>query len=113
METKDLKGAFIDSLKRNYKQIREDRAAAIVEVAQLKYKRKIEDLEMELSDMKRQQENMIDLSPTTTTNLVLPSDFNPDDYIVKDLELGVKIRNTEIKLEVAKKRFVHLFGGNN
>jgi len=104
-------GAFIVSLKRNNKQIRDDRATAIVETTQLKYKRKIEDLEMSIRDMKRDQDNMLDLSPTNAQSLVLASDFNEEAYIQKDLELGVKIRNEEIKLEIAKKRFDYLFGG--
>lgn len=37
-------GAFIESLKRNNRQIREDRALNISEDAELLYKRKIEDL---------------------------------------------------------------------
>lgn len=104
-------GAFIDSLKRNNKQIRDDRATAIAEDTQLVYKREIEDLEINIRKMKREQENMLDLSPTDARSLVLASDFDSKDYVNKDLELGVKIRNAEIKLEIAKKRYVYLFGG--
>ena len=46
-------GAFIDSLKRNNKQIHED--------AEMLYKRKIEDLEVEIKRVKRDQENMLAL----------------------------------------------------
>ena len=108
---KNFNGAFIGSLKRNNKQIREDRAEAIVETARLKYKRKVEDLEMELGEMKREQDNMLDLSPTNAQSLTLASDFDSDGYIINDLDLGIKIRNTEIKLEVAQKRFEYLFVG--
>jgi len=109
-DSKKFNGAFIDSLKRNNKQIRDDRAEAIVETAHLKYKRKVEDLEMELGEMRREQDNMLDLSPTNAQSLTLASDFDSDGYIISDLELGIKIRNTEIKLEVAQKRFEYLFG---
>ena len=109
MDELNEKGAFISSLKRNNKQIRDDRAASIVETTQLKYKRKIEDLEMSIKDMKRDQENMLDLSPTTTQSLVMASDFDSDAYIQKDLDLGVKIRNEEIKLDITKKRYAYLF----
>ena len=61
--------------------------------------------------MKREQENMLDLSPTDATSLMLASDFESKEYVAKDLELGVKIRNTKIKLEIAKKRYAYLFGG--
>jgi len=105
-------GAFIESLKRNNKQIREDRATAISEDTDLIYKRVIEDLDLEIKKMKREQENMLDLSPTNAQSLILASDFSSPDYVTKDIELGIKIRNTEIKLEIAKTRYKYLFGGS-
>jgi hypothetical protein len=104
-------GAFVSSLKRNNKQIRDDRAAAIAEDTELVYKRKIEDIEMEIKKMKRDQESMLDLSPTNAMNLVIASDFNSAVYAEKDVNLGLKIRNSEIELEIAKKRYAYLFGG--
>lgn len=104
-------GAFFDSLKRNNKQIRNDRATAIAEDTELVYKRKIEDLEINIRKMRREQENMLDLSPTTTQSLILASDFNCDEYVEKEIELGIKIRNTEITLEIARQRYQYLFGG--
>lgn len=104
-------GAFLASLKRNNKQIRDDRAEAILSIARLKYRRKIEDIDMYIQDMKREQENMIDeMSPTTTQSLIVASDFDAEKYLQKDLELGVKIRNEEIRLEIAKTRYTYLFG---
>ena len=104
-------GAFITSLRRNNKQIRDDRANSISEDTELIYKRQIEDLQVSLKRMKREQENMLDLSPTDANSLVLASDFDSQGYVNKDIELGVKIRNTEIKLEIAQARYQHLFGG--
>jgi len=110
MEEVKKDGAFIASLKRNNKQIREDRAAAIGEDTQLLYKRKIEDLQVTIRRMERELENMLDLSPTNATSLVLASDFDSASYVEKDIELGVKIRNESIKLEIAQKRYSYLFG---
>lgn len=104
-------GAFQTALKRNNSKIRQDRADAISEDAQLVFKRAIEDMEMSIKRMVREQENMLDMSPTDATSLVLASDFDAGEYVKKEVELGVKIRNEEIKLEIAKKRFVYLFGG--
>lgn len=106
----EKQGAFLSSLKRNNKQIRDDRAVAIGESAQLIYKRAVEDLEVDIKQMKRDQENMLDLSPTNSMSLVVASDFKADEYVKKDLALGVEIRNAEIKLEIAKKRYNYLFG---
>jgi len=104
-------GAFFSSLKRNNRQIRDDRATAIAEDTQLIYKRSIEDLELSIKKMQREQENMLDLSPTNAMSLVLASDFDSDEYARKDVELGVKIRNAEIKLEISRTRYGYLFGG--
>jgi hypothetical protein len=111
-EKKEEVGAFIASLKRNNAKIREDRATSIAEDTQVIYKRKIEDLELSIKKMKREQENMLDLSPTNADSLVLASDFQSDAYVTKDVELGVKIRNAEITLEIARARYNYLFGGN-
>lgn len=110
MGNESVKGAFIASLKRNNKQIRDDRALAIYEDTELLYKRQMEDLDVQLKRMKREQENMLDLSPTDARSLVLASDFDSAEYCRKDVELGVQIRNTEIKLEIAQKRYSYLFG---
>lgn len=110
-ETEKKVGAFFESLKRNNKQIRDDRATAISEDAQLIFRRKIEDLDMLIKRMKRERENMLDMSPTNAQSLVLATDFNAEEYVQKDIDLGVKIRNEEIKLEIAKTRYTYLFGG--
>lgn len=104
-----LTGAFIDSLKRNNTKIREDRAIAIGESAQMRYKRKIEDLEMELKQLKRDRDNMMDLSPASADSLVLASDFDAQTFVDKDVQIGITIRNLEIQLEIARERYNHLF----
>lgn len=109
-EEKKTEGAFIASLKRNNKQIRDDRATAIADDAQIMYRRSVEDLEVKIKRMRRDRENMLDLSPENAMSLKLASDFNAADYVSKDIELGVKIRNAEIQLEIAKKQYEHLFG---
>lgn len=45
MADEKREGAFLSSLKRNNKQIRDDRATAIAEDAQVLYRRTVEDLE--------------------------------------------------------------------
>lgn len=106
-----LPGAFMESLFRNNKKIRDDRALAIGEAAQMIYKREIEDLAMSIKQKSRERDAMMDLSPTTAESLVLASDFDAKTFVAKDLALGVEIRNLEIKLEIAQKRYAFLFGG--
>ena len=104
-----MKGVFVESLVRNNKKIREDRAIAIAEAAQLIYKREVEDLTLQIRELVRERDAMLDLSPTTADSLVLASDFNAKEFVLKDIELGVKIRNFEIKLEIASNRYKKLF----
>lgn len=104
-----LKGAFVQSLTRNNKKIKQDRAVAITENTQILFKRKVEDLDLEIKRTKRDRDNMLDLSPTTSDSLVLASDFDAEAFVKKDIELGVKIRNLEIAYDIAKNRYNHLF----
>jgi hypothetical protein len=102
-------GAFFANLNRNNKSIKRDRAVAIAEDAQLLYKREIEDLEVQRRKLQRERQNMLDLSPTNADSLVLASDFNAKAFVEKDIEIGVKLRNIEIKLDIAKKSYDELF----
>lgn len=103
-------GAFQETLMRNNKKIRQDRAIVIIEAAHINFKRAVEDLEIEIKQVKRDRENMLDLSPHHAQDLMVASDFNAESFVKKDIELGIRIRNLEIKRDVAKTRFIHLFG---
>ncbi len=104
-------GAFKASLKRNNKEIRSDRADAIEEDAQLIFKRKVEDLDVEVKRLKRDRDNMLDMSPDNAMSLKLAENFDSRAFVDKDIALGVEIRNTEIRLEIAQNRYAHLFEG--
>ncbi len=106
----ELKGRFVENLTRNNKKIRTDRALAIVEGAELLFKRRVEDLSTEIKTLKRERESLLDLSPTNADSLVLASDFNPGQFVEKYLQLGVKIRNKEIELNIASQSYTDLFG---
>jgi len=108
-ENLEFKGVFFESLSRNNSKIRKDRAVSIAEDAEMIYRREIEDMIVELKKLRRERENMLDLSPTTTDSLILASDFNSKDFVKRDLDLAVRIRNLEIKLELAEDRFKYLF----
>ena len=110
-ETTIYEGAFVESLKRNNKTIKSDRAEAIVEDATIVFKRSVEDLERDLSRMKRKRNNMLDLSPENVTTLKIANDFNAENFVDQDMESSILIYNTEIKLKIAKERYAFLFGG--
>lgn len=105
----DLKPRFIESLKRNNDQIREDRAIAIGEDSQLIYRRRVEDIALKIKKIEREQEGLIDVSPLDKNSLTF-ADFQPEQFVERDLELSLILRNLNIQLEIAEKRFEYLFG---
>lgn len=105
----ELKPRFIESLQRNNDQIREDRARTIGEDSELIYRRRVEDLELKIKRLEREQEGLIDISPLDRNSLTFV-DFNPEAFVQKDMELSLTIRNLNIQLEVTQKRFEYLFG---
>ena len=106
-----LKGRFMEALVRNNKKIRDDRAQAIGEAAQMIYKREVEDTELEIKQLRRERDAMLDLSPTTADSLVLATDFDAKAFVSKDIAIGIKIRNLEITLDIARTQYHQLFGG--
>ena len=104
-------GAFVASLKRNNTKIREDRAQAISEDVELIYKRAVEDIQVEIRALERDRENMLDMSPDNVMSIIKADSVDAQEFTKKDLEIGVKLRNLEIKMEIAQKRYSYLFGG--
>lgn len=104
------KGAFVDSLTRTASQIRKDRAEVLAEDAEVSYRRHIDDMERDLKRLKRDRRNNLDLSPTDINSLVAGKDFNGEEFVEKDIQAGVKIRNLEVKITIAKERYEYLFG---
>lgn len=105
-----LKGAFVGSLIRTNKDIKNDRATAIAEDAEMTYKRSIEDMEMELKKLKRERENMLDLSPSNKMMIIQAGEFDSARFTREDQILGKNIRILKIKIEDAKERYEYLFG---
>ncbi|AZA81349.1 hypothetical protein C1637_01895 [Chryseobacterium lactis] len=104
-----LQPRFIESLQRNNDQIREDRARTIGEDSELIYRRRVEDIELRIKKLEREQEGLIDISPLDRNSLTF-ADFNSETFVQKDMELSLTIRNLNIQLEVSRKRFEYLFG---
>lgn len=105
----DLKPRFIESLQRNNEQIREDRARTIGEDSELIYRRRVEDIELKIKRLEREQEGLIDISPLDKNSLTF-ADFQQEAFVQRDIELSLRIRNLNIQLEVSTKRFEYLFG---
>jgi len=106
-----MTGAFVDSLKRNNKQIKDDRAEAIVEDAEMAFSRKIQDMERDIKRLVRARDNMLDLSPDNSLSLMLASDFDGEKFASEELKMAMTLRNKEIELELLQNRYKLLFGG--
>jgi len=98
-------GAFIASLKRTNKSIKDDRAEAIGEDAEMAFRRSIEDMQVDLKRMLRAQTNMLDMSPENSYSLMLGKDFDSMKFVEEDAKLGLDMRNLNIKLEIAIDRY--------
>ncbi len=105
-----IKGALYDSLSRSNAQIRKERGDVIAEDLETVFKRNVEDLELKVKRLMRDRANMYDFSPTNTQSLVMAKDLDSTEILEKDMTLSVELRNVEIKLEIAKERYLYLFG---
>lgn len=103
-------GAFATMLKRSNKQLREDRAENIVRNTKKQYRRRIEDMNDQIAQINEDRQNLLDINPGNTQTIINPSDFNTDEFIEKDIDYGVKLRNIQIKLEIALEQYRNLFG---
>jgi hypothetical protein len=112
-ELQKATGAFAASLLRNASKIKEDRALAIYRSAERVYRRKVEDLQAEIEDLKTSRLSLIDLSPTDINSLVLATDFKSDDFFEKDMRITLEIREKQIRLDAAAARYEELFGAKS
>lgn len=109
---KDLKNTpFTKDLMRTFSQLKASRAESVAEDLEILYKRKIEDLCHRIRQYGRDREDIINsLSPSNISNAVVPSDFNPEVFLRKDIEIGVARRSACIELEIVVGRYNDLFG---
>lgn len=105
-----VKGAFVSSLKRTASAIKAERAQNIAEDAEISYRRRIDDMKLELKRLQRDRRNSLDLSPEDVNSLVMGRDFNGGEFVEKDIKAGIAIRNLKVKIELAEERFEYLFG---
>ena len=107
---KTTPGALAQSLLRNASKIKEDRALAILRVAERYYKRRIEDLKDKIVDLEAVRENRLDMSPDDINTLKVASNFDAEKFFVEDEKDTLIIRETRIRLEELESRYNYLFG---
>lgn len=105
-----VEGALYQSLRRNNKEIRQDRADTISEDLEMTFSRGVQDLEVKLKRLTRERDSMYDFSPTNSQSLVMAKEIHADEILIKDNSLSIQIRQIEIELEIARNRYTYLFG---
>ena len=105
----DMKGAFVESLKRNAKQIKSDRAIAIAEDAETEMKRRIEDLIRDIRKLERERESRLDMSPDNVTSLKLATEFDASQFVNAELEYGEELFIMTRRLQILQERYNYLF----
>ena len=106
-ETPVQQGAFYASLKRNNREIRQDRADAIGRALQLRYKRKIEDIDEEIYQAQTRRENALDLSPSVIGSLNPAKDFDTESNFYNQLEKRrLRIKELKAKKDELKKQVI-------
>lgn len=103
---------FKSDLMRTFRQLKESRAESVAEDVEIIYKREIEDLCHQIRNYNRDRDNLIlDLSPISAgQGNVVPSDFDAKQFMIKDIEIGLNMRDATIRLEIALDRYEYLFG---
>lgn len=105
-----LKGAFQTSLVRSNSKIKADRAASMTEDTEMMLKRNIEDYGQQITKLKRERDNALDLSGDNAFSLKMASNFDAKDWLVNDERLTMGLREVAIKKNLAMKRYNYLFG---
>lgn len=107
----EVKGFLKESLLRGNKAIREQRGEVIWEDLEMVYKREVENKQIDLKKIDRRMANAFDFSVTNTHSLIMKrEDFDATEVMMEDLQLGLDREKTIDKLNIAKKRYNHLFG---
>lgn len=110
---KDIKETpFTKNLMRTFSQLKQSRAITVAEDVEIIYKRKIEDLCHKIRSMDRDREDIMNsLAPSNAfSNNVVPSDFNAESFLTKDIQIGLNRRAAIIELEITVDRYNALFG---
>jgi len=109
-QEKEQVGFVYQSLQRNNKQIRADRAEALAEDLETPARRACEDLYSDLRKATRDRAAMYDFSPANTQSLVLAKDVDGRAVWKDDMAKSLEIRDLQIKFEIACARYKDLYG---
>jgi len=105
------KGLLFQNLTKSFGEARRTIAESLNEDFEIKYKRKVEDLCKDIREYDRTRENMMNaLMSTKAGEIVSASDVKVDEFLNKDIQIGINKLNRLIELKIAVERYETLFG---
>jgi hypothetical protein len=111
MEEKKTTGILGPTLKQTYKQIKDSRIEAMLEDAELKYRRDIEDECAKVRQCDRDMEDAIlDILPSNAGQGISPSQFDADKLMTTRINTLFIKREQSIKLGIMLSDYETLFG---
>ena len=104
-------GMFVSNLERRNSKIKSDRAKAIGEDAEIRFRRDVEDIKNAIRKKERAREDMLDLSGDNAfSTMPTASDFDDAEFSRAYRAVGIELRNLRIAFELAKEDYSFLFG---
>ena len=111
MEEKKTTGILGPTLKQTYKQIKESRIEAMLEDAELKYRRDIEDVCAKVRQCERDMEDAIlDILPSNAGQGINPNAFDADRLKNTRISTLITKREQSVRLGILVNDYETLFG---
>lgn len=111
MEEKKTTGILGPTLKQTYKQIKDSRIEAMLEDAELKYRREIEDVCAKVRQCERDMEDAIlDILPSNAGQGINPSAFDADRLKNTRISTLITKREQAVRLGILVNDYETLFG---
>lgn len=98
------------AIARSPQQVRDARAAQIVEASRLNYRRRLEDKVMEIKSMEAQRSAHMDLSPDNSQCLLSAKNFNENAFVSTRTSTAIAIKALKEDLAVLTEDYSRLFG---
>jgi len=101
---------FLNAIKSNHTNIRENRAKLVAKTARLEQESLVSDLERSLMKVESDIDQLTDLSPKDANDLrAVSDDFDARKWVVDLQKLKIHKANIEFKLNIAKETFNEWF----
>ena len=102
--------ALASTLTKSTTQIKKARSTEIAEMIETEMRRKVEDAERKVKQIRRRRASAMDLSPDNTYSLIRVADFDAEEFVKKYNEAGLDLRKAIIEANNAKVGYNEVMG---